>query len=174
MVVKPPQIMAKAVEGFVDLSFALDGRKQELGVGLRLVAIGLDGDRPVSFAIVIEPGWQDVKFEGLDIQTYQGRILIESLGEASDALVQAIDRLYGTQAGAQRMQRATRFTGISLRGDPSHLDAGPAKIKLFFESETEGRYAEVFLNIDSQAGSIEFNEKDMDYRRPIVLALSGL
>ncbi len=171
---KPPQIMAKAAEGFVDLSFAMDSRKQDPDLGERLVAVGQDGDRPVSFAIVIEPGWKDVKFEGLDIPTYQGGIVIESLGQASDALVQAIDRLYVTKAGAHRMQRATRFTGISLGGNPSRLDAGPAKIKLFFESEAEGRYAELFLNIDVQAKSIELNEKDEDYRRPVVLALSGL
>jgi hypothetical protein len=171
---KPPQIMAKAADGFVDLSFALESRKQDPGVGERLVAIGEDGDRSVSFAIVIEPGWKDVKVEGLDLPSHQGRVMIESLGRASDALVQAIDRLYVTRVGAERMQRATRFTGISLGGDPSRLDAGPVKIKLFFESEVEGRYAECFLNIDVEAKSIELNEKDEDYRRPVVLALSGL
>ena len=172
--VKPPQIMAKAADGFVDLSFALESRKQGPRVGERLVAIGADKDRPVAFTIVIEPGWKDVKLAGLDIPTHQGSIVIESLGEASDALVQAIDRLYATGIGAKTMQSATRFSGISLGGDPSRLDVGPAKIKLFFESEVSGRYAELFLNIDVQAKSIELNEKDEDYRRPVVLALSGL
>ena len=59
-------------------------------------------------------------------------------------------------------------------GNPSDLDAGPTKIKLFFESEAEDRYAEVFLNIDVRARSIELNEKDPDYRRPVVSALSGM
>jgi hypothetical protein len=174
MGVKPPQIAAKLEEGFVDLSFALESRKHDSAVGERLVAIGQDGERAVAFAILIESGWKDVKFEGIDLPTYQGRIVIESVGPPSDELVRAIDRLYVTNAGATKMQRETRFTGISLGGNPSDLDAGPTKIKLFFESEAEDRYAEVFLNIDVRARSIELNEKDPDYRRPVVSALSGM
>ncbi|HEX5053940.1 MAG TPA: hypothetical protein VFZ65_19335 [Planctomycetota bacterium] len=172
---KAPQILAKAEEGSVDLSFAVESRKQGPGAGERLVAMGQDGREAVAFAISIEPGWKDVELERTGIPTHQGRrIVIESVGQRSDRLVQALDRLYATNVGAKAMQRATRFTGISLAGDPSALDAGPARIKLFFESEAEDRYAEVYLNIDVRAGSIECNEKDSDYRKAVVLALSGM
>lgn len=42
------------------------------------------------------------------------------------------------------------------------------KIKLFFESDDESRYAELYLNIDLPATRLELAERDPDYRGPIV------
>jgi len=44
-------------------------------------------------------------------------------------------------------------------------------LKLFFESETEDRGADFYLNIDVKDSSVQFREKDTDYRRGIVLSL---
>jgi len=44
--------------------------------------------------------------------------------------------------------------------------------KLFFESEEDDRYAELYLNIDVAGARIELNEKDDDYRKALVLALA--
>jgi hypothetical protein len=173
MSVKLPQIASKSEDGFVDLSFAIGSRQQKAACGERLVAMGRDGAQDVGFAILLEPGWKEVRLEGVKLTTYQGRAVVESIGQRSNSLVQAIDRLYSTNAGVKEMGQAIRFTGISLGGNPSDLDAGPAKIKLFFEGATEGRYAEIYVNIDVKVGSVELNEKDPDYRVSVVHALSG-
>ncbi len=49
------------------------------------------------------------------------------------------------------------------------------KIKLFFEPEPadEHRYAELYTNIDLSTGKVYVNEKDPDYRKPVILALAA-
>ena len=114
------------------------------------------------------------------VRVAEGRVYIRrfskglrSLGVQSDRLLVVIDELYGTAQHPRRMRPQTDFTGISLEGDPRHLNAGATKIKLFFESEDEKRYAELYLNIDLGAAKLELAEKDPDYRAPIVRALSA-
>jgi len=46
-------------------------------------------------------------------------------------------------------------------------------MKFFFESDDEERYAEFYLNIDVCGSTVQFHEKDQDYRRGVVLALCG-
>ena len=45
------------------------------------------------------------------------------------------------------------------------------KMKLFYESDVEGRDADFYLNIDVDARRVEFHEKDTDYRRGVILSL---
>jgi hypothetical protein len=85
-------------------------------------------------------------------------VKLRSLGEQSDRLLAVLDQLYGTGQHPRKMRDQAGFTAISLEGDPSHLDAGATKIKLFFESDDESRYAELYLNIDLKAGKLELAE----------------
>ncbi len=52
--------------------------------------------------------------------------------KSSQTFVQVLDQLYGTKLNPTAMARETRFTGISLEGDPRDLGKGSVKIKLFF------------------------------------------
>ena len=47
-------------------------------------------------------------------------------------------------------------------------------MKLMFEHDEEERYAECYLNIDVEGQRVEFNEKDQDYRVPLLQCLSGV
>jgi hypothetical protein len=171
--IRPPPIHSKAGEGFVDLSFAIESREQPAGAAQRLVAVGLDRDQEVAFSITLEPGWKEGKLGGVDLTTFGGTVILGSVGPRSDHLVQAIDRIYATGLGPKTLAQQVKFTGISLAGRPDSLDSGPVKIKLFFESEVEDRYAELFLNLDVARGAVELNEKDPDYRKAVVQALAG-
>jgi hypothetical protein len=71
------------------------------------------------------------------------------------------------------MAASTKFTGLSLEGDPSKLDDGEVKIKLFFESNKEEAYAELYTNIDLPSKKLEFAEKDPGYRVALVKALTA-
>jgi hypothetical protein len=172
-VIRPPPISSKAGEGFVDLSFAIESREQPAGAAQRLVAVGLDRDQEVAFSITLEPGWKEGKLEGVALMTFTGTVILGSVGPRSDKLLQAIDRLYATGLGPKTMAQQVRFTGISLAGRPDSLDSGPVKIKLFFESGVEDRYAELYLNLDVARGAVELSEKDADYRTAVVQALAG-
>ncbi|HEX3250279.1 MAG TPA: hypothetical protein VHS05_12685 [Pyrinomonadaceae bacterium] len=69
------------------------------------------------------------------------------------------------------MNKATEFIAISLGGDPRDLAKETVKIKLFFDSDEEDRYAELFTNIDLKARKLYIREKDEEYRAAIVRAL---
>jgi len=47
------------------------------------------------------------------------------------------------------------------------------KIKVFYESDDMERYAELFTNIDLRHRVLQINEKDEEYRKPVVRALSA-
>jgi hypothetical protein len=71
------------------------------------------------------------------------------------------------------MRDRVPFLAGSLAGNPVRLKYEPAKMKLFFESDVEERDAKIYLNIDIQTRSVQFHEKDTDYRRGVVLSPSA-
>ena len=87
------------------------------------------------------------------------------------ALLQILDQLYATKLQPTTIRPTTAFTAISLGGEPSDLTKGPTKIKLFFESDAEDRYAELFTNIDLANGVLQIHEKDPEYRSALIKAL---
>ena len=62
------------------------------------------------------------------------------------------------------------FTAVSLEGHSLRLAAEPLQMRLFFEADTDGLYAEFHLNCDSHKNGVQFHEKDAEYRRAVVLA----
>jgi hypothetical protein len=65
-----------------------------------------------------------------------------------------------------------RVEVVGLASDPRLIESKAIQMKLFFHSENEERYAEVFLNIDRPAQIAQLHEKDPDYRKNLVRALS--
>jgi hypothetical protein len=128
--------------------------------------------RKVSLEIYLGAGWRSGQLDAeVPLTTYRGSVSYRSVGAESDLLLHVIDEIYGTKQSPQAMNKATEFTAISLGGDPRNLAKEPTKIKLFFESNAEDQYAELFTNIDLKARKLYINEKDEEYRAPIVRAL---
>ena len=107
------------------------------------------------------------------ITTFLGSVSYRSIGVESDLLLQAMDEVYGTKKAPKAMNKVTEFSAISLEGDPKNLTKGLVKIKLFFESNSEDQYAELFTNIDLTARKLYISEKDEEYRSAIVRALQA-
>ena len=170
---KLPEITSESEEGFHDLVFALasDSGPSESGQTLR--AAGIHEGSTVGFQIRLGPAWKQGKIAEVNLVTYQGTVVLASLGGESDAFARVLDRLYGTKLAPAGMNAQTTFTALSLEGNPGNLAAGPVKLKLFFEPDEEDRYAEAFLNIDAEKSRISFNEKDEEYRMPLVRALGA-
>jgi len=101
-----------------------------------------------------------------------GVITLESTGPDSDAFVTALDAIYGTRLAPAAMRHSIRCAAIALQGDPTALSDGITKIKIFFEPEDESRYAEAYLDFDLANRRMHLNEKDPEYRAPLVRALS--
>jgi len=169
-----PDITAGSDTGWHDLTFRIQSFAN-LSSGAQLLrAAGTYHATPVALGVLLAPAWKAGRLDPkLALVTYTGRVMLRSLGPQSDRLIIALDDLYRTGQHPRGMRGETGFTGISLEGDPRHLKAGPTKIKLFFESDDESRYAEFYLNIDLGAATLELAEKDADYRAPIVRALTA-
>jgi len=162
-----PEITSESEEGFHDLVFALVAGSDER----TLRVTGKHKGTVVGFEVRLGQAWKEGKLGDLNLTTYQGTVALTSVGRESDELARVIDKLYDTKLAPRGLNAQTTFTALSLEGNPTRLKAGPVKLKLFFESKDEHRYAEVFLNIDFANGRVHLNEKDPDYRKALVLAL---
>jgi hypothetical protein len=81
--------------------------------------------------------------------------------------------MYETDLSPRRMKNDVPFDAISLEGNPGDLEKGPVKLKLFFQSSHEDRYAELYTNIDLAARKIYLMEKDPEYREAFIRALQA-
>jgi hypothetical protein len=174
--VKPvarPEITSTEGDGFHDLVFAIAGRTRDAD-GQRLDVVGTFRGKDVGLAIdLLGPlNSRNPKTPDLGIRT--GQVRFRSTGAQSDEMLRALDVIYGTGLNPTHMAPTTTFAGISLEGNPGDLERGTVKIKLFFESEDQARYAEAYVDIDVAEGSLQFNEKDQEYRKALVRALSGM
>ena len=167
-----PEITSESEEGFHDLVFAIEDHKKLPDGSQTILASGMYKGRKVSLEIDLGAGWRSSPLDAdVPLTTYQGSVSYRSVGAESDLLLHALDEIYETKQAPQAMKKATEFTAISLGGDPTDLAKEPVKIKLFFESNAEDQYAELFTNIDLKARKLYINEKDEEYRAPIVRAL---
>lgn len=169
---KVPEIASEAEEGFQDLVFAVRTHATQHD-GIRLItASGQAQGEPVEFAFQLGPSWEGGAVKSVDVPMFRGAVTVRSTGPASDRLLKVMDVLYDTHLAPAGMATSTEFAAISLAGNPGDLQAGPVKMKLFFESEDEERYAELYLNVDLKASRIELHEKDPEYRKAVIRALS--
>ncbi len=165
-----PEITSETEEGFHDLVFGLATVTRVSDGSQQVTAVGTHQGQPVGFQASLSPTWKEGRIA--DIPSFSGVVTIRSLGVESDALVRAMDTLYGAKVKPTTMAKATRFAAITLGGNPSQLTDGKVSIKLFYESESEDRYAELYLNIDAPKHRVELHEKDEEYRMPVIRALS--
>jgi hypothetical protein len=168
----PPEVTSEEEKGLHDLVFYVQEHKRLPDGSQSIRGSGTHKGRSLGLEVVLGPSWQAGSLgKDTPLVTYRGVVIYRSTGSDSDAFVEVLDELYGTKLSPKAMNRETQFTGISLEGDPRDLAKGPVKIKLFFESEKEDDYAELFTNIEFSAHRLEVHEKDEGYRAPIIKAL---
>lgn len=165
-------------EGFVDCAFRIAEMSSDPEHHrLRLVA-SHDGVEVGLTAIVrrgIRGGFSP------DLELIQGHVYRQAVeflrsGPESDELVSVLAALYGQPARRLRMVDAISFTGIALHHDDVDMETEPIKIKLFGRDSDEeverDEYFESFFNLDLASGFVFWNEKDPDYRAPLIRGLS--
>jgi hypothetical protein len=169
-----PEVTAQAEEGWADLDFRLT-RVAPLPGGRRyLEGHGLHEGRRVGLAVALGGRWTEKPAEGADGTFYDGQATLLSIGPESDRLVEALDKLYGTNAGATAMRQEIEVGVVGLLTDPRLLDEKPLRLKLFFNrGAAEAVYGEAFLNVSASDKSIQFHEKDHAYRAALIRALSA-
>jgi hypothetical protein len=170
---EPREIRIVLDEGFADVDLPMVSCQRDAGGAQEISAAGLHRDGRVGFQVRLEATWERQDLESAAIDAlYWGRAELVSVGSESDGFLRLLDELYGTGLSPEKMRPRIPFLAVSLEGNPVDLERMPIRMKLFFESDLEERAAEFYVNVDVQARSVQFHEKDTDYRRGVVLSLS--
>lgn len=152
---------------------------------------------PVGFiANVPVSGWREQidGEEGDAFRSFWGQITLYSCGIESDRLLTLLADYYGIStptlknkgfmgkifgnkyhnvATELKFVKSIECFAVGINSDPSLVAEEPIHMKLFLDDGMEdGRYAEVFLNIDMPQGFSALNEKDEGYRKDLVHWLS--
>jgi hypothetical protein len=156
-----------AEEGWSDCAFEARWRGQAIRARAKYndAVVGFDVDWPRE--------WEKVDFgPDVPITGFRARLTIRSCGSASDRFIASLADRYELTGGVAPMLPAVSCTGITLEGDPRLSMQQDVRVKLFFFEDDEERYAECYLNIVGSGRRLELNEKDEDYRRTLVAALT--
>ena len=167
-----PEVVVGEEDGFVDLSFTISSSKK-LESGSHEVAVKgkLKGEK-VGFVIELLPSWNPQAVEGIDDAFYWGEAFFKSTGSESEAFIKSLATLYGANVNNASVPDKVYAQVVGLACNPEKLEVTPCKMKFFFNPDgEEDLYSEVFINIDFAAKKLEFNEKDNDYRAPLLRSL---
>jgi hypothetical protein len=166
----PEAVRVSAVGSFVDIDLPISDISEEPGL-VRITARGLaDG---IEIGLEVDFPSPRKGQSGPRTLLPLSSAQIRSIGAASDNFVAFLAKRYRLPSLASAMVRSVKASVVGLEGDPGAVLRAPTKTKFFFfDSGPEDRYAEVFLNVDSTRHTLQFHEKDEEYRRPLLLALT--
>ena len=129
----------------------------------------------VGFEIAFRPDLQLGMIDGEVDKTrfYREGINLYSVGELSDNFVKALIGLYKTDNIPLKMTDKVESTTFVLGGQPENFDSDYIKTKIFFDdSDEKGFYSEWYVNVDLKNKILELREKDSEYRKNIINALT--
>ena len=165
-------------EGFVDLTFRLTNLVRE-DAEFRFHITASYKDSTVGLDVVVVRNIQggfDAEMELVSEHVYRPGVRFRRSGPESDRLISAISELYGAPEPPQKMVAEETFTAIALHQGPLNLEQESVKLKIFGKDGDpfdEDSYYESFFHVDIPNGFIFWNEKDPDYRQPLLKALSA-
>lgn len=131
--------------------------------------VSMDSNRPIGFIVEVP----------INIEKFGEGIRLMSLGDTSDNFLSALSRIY--QVGLEKDSKfiksiSCNYAGLNdliYKGDGQGRDNSINYVKLFFEGAGEDDYAELYLNINESAKTVELEEKDSEYRPYIIKILTA-
>ena len=163
--------------GFIDCVFKIsdlfegsDFFNFHLSASSEATILGMD----VAIRKDIKAGF-DTDMNFVKDHVYHDGVTFIRSGIESDRLIARIAFLYGLPNTGGEMISKETFTAIALHQGEIDLRTEPVKIKLFGrdgESFAEGDYYESFFNVDLVNGFVNWNEKDQEYRKPLIRGLT--
>ena len=172
-----PELGQYNQEGFVNCVFRITDLT-ETTTHYRFRILGSYKGEPVGMGVTVVKGIQsslDASAKLIEEHVYRQGIVFSRTGPESDRLIRALATMYGQPMNGVGMVPSESFTAIALHQGAIDMTQEPIKMKLFGrESPTdpEDDYNESFFNLDLKHGFVSWNEKDQDYRQPLLRALS--
>ncbi|MCD0470716.1 hypothetical protein [Flavobacterium sp. JAS] len=173
--------VAEKEKGFKDILLKIVS-EQKMEDSYVYIAKGLSGSKVVGLKFEIKsylPNGIDSN-GNLDPKNgfIRNAIKISSIGKESDEFLKAISKLYEFSTNKKFTNDTLSPTAFSLNKSIVEVEKlGYYKFKLFFrdnENDKEEDYCELYLNINTNEKTIELLEKDNEYRKSIIRALSDL
>lgn len=174
-----PVVNQFSEDGFVDLCFKIedladDGRHYHfhLSASYRNAVLGMD----VKLVMGIQGGF-NAKMGLRKRQVHRDGVRFFRSGEESDRLIKVLAELYGSKRKPRRMIDEESFTVIALHQGDLDWNQETVDLKIFGRDDEpidEKNYYESYFNVDFAGGFVYWKEKDPDYRKPLLRALSGL
>lgn len=127
----------------------------------------------------IQGGFYEDENEDLQLvpaRVYRNGIEFSRSGVDSDELISAVGVLYELTSDELRMVEKHVFTAIALHEGSLDFDSERINIKLFAndtEECSDDDYFECFFNVDFKNRLAYWNEKDQDYREPLIKGLAS-
>jgi hypothetical protein len=165
-------------EGFVDLTFRISDLSDS-GEHYRFHLTASHKNRTVGMDVVLVKGIQggfNAKMNLVKKHIYRLGVRFLRSGPESDRLISAISELYIATSSPKRMVNEETFTALALHQGHLAIESEPVKLKIFGndgEPFDEDAYYESFFNVDLPNGFVFWNEKDPDYRKALLRALSA-
>lgn len=171
-----PILTQHSEDGFVDCIFKVDGLKSDNDHYYFNLLASHEEERvgmAVKLVKYVAPGF-DQEMNLIKEHVYHRGVSFRSLGSISDRLINALAQLYGLQELELRLTPEETFTAIALQQQDTDLEQHGVKFKLFGRDQepfNEDDYYESFFNVDLANGFVCWNEKDPDYRTPLIRGL---
>lgn len=166
-----------SADGFIDCTFIIrnltetsNSYRFHISASHKGEVLGMD----VEVVKGIKAGF-DSEMNLIKDHVYRKGVIFRRSGLESDRLVSILSKLYGNEATNLRMVKEETFTGIALQQGEINMASDPIKIKIFgndSDDDLENNYYESFFNLDLKNGFVFWNEKDQDYREPLIRGLS--
>ena len=165
-------------EGFVDCTFRIVNLVQSeqeyrfrLAASYETESVGFD-------AVVVRGvrGALDSNFELIADHVYYDGVRFLRSGPESDRLLAVLAARYGLSAEERPMVDSFSFTAVALHHDDVDMETEPITIKLFGndgEDMPEDDYFESFFKLDLSSRLVFWNEKDPDFREPLIRGLTA-
>lgn len=164
-------------EGFIDCVLKIANlRVEEKWLHFHMAASF--EDQPVGVDVTLIRGIRSGFNEEMELNqenVYRQGVCFSRSGPESDRLIAAIAKLYGVGVEVVKMVDRETYTAVALHQGDIDAETQPVKIKLFgndTEAEDKSKYYESFFNLDLQYGLVFWNEKDQEYRYPLVNSLA--
>jgi hypothetical protein len=137
---------------------------------------GLDKGQHIGFQIILPTNPAENTDNLAQLMT------IKSIGEPSDNFLHFLQSLYNEKVNLNsKFVSSKRVAFIDLNEFAKHqlgqqVDTSPTLIlmKIFFESDNQDDYAELYINISEEQKWIEIKEKDEEYRKQVLKGLTNL
>lgn len=172
-----PLLAQFSEEGFIDCVLRIQDLRIE-GDHYHFHLAASFNDEDVGLDVTVIRGIESGFNENMELHrdhVYRPGVTFSSSGPSSDRLLRAISSLYETDLPDARMVDTESFTAIALHQGTIDMENQAIKLKLFGRdqaSHTEDDYYESFFNLDLPGRLVFWNEKDPDYRQPLLRGLS--